>query len=383
MRYRKLGKTGLNISALGFGAMRLPMLGNQDSFDPNTPINESEASEMVQYALDQGVYYFDTAYGYHGGKSEKFLGKTLKNHRSKIMISTKLPSWMVTKTEDFEKFFTEQLEKLCTDYIDFYLIHGLDRDSWRKMKNLGVLEFFDNLRTGKRIRFAGFSFHDEVKAFKEIVDEYDWSLCLVQYNYYDENFQAGTEGIVYAASRGLGVVVMEPLRGGRLVEKLPPDIQAIWDSSTIKKTPAEMALQWVWDHPEVSTALSGVSTLDQLKDNVRIADKFSETPLSSTERTQIEKVKAAYKSMLMIECTRCGYCMPCPNGVNIPMNFSLYNDMFMFKDPHISIALYNHMMTPEQKASGCSECLSCEDLCPQKILISAKLKEVHEKLAEK
>jgi predicted aldo/keto reductase-like oxidoreductase len=386
MRYRKLGKTDVDVSILGFGAMRLPMEGNPGGlagFDPKIPIDEVEAMKMIEYALDHGVNYYDTAYLYHGGKSERFLGKALRPHRSKLMIATKLPTWNIEKPEDFEKIFTDQLSKLNTDYLDFYLVHGLGSVTWAKMKQMGVLEFLDRLRSSGRIRFAGFSFHDEIKVFKDIIDAYGWDICQIQYNFYDQDYQAGKEGMKYAASRGIGVVVMEPLRGGKLVDKIPPEIQQLWDGTTVKRSPVEWAMRWVWNHDEVSTALTGSSTLAQLEENTRIANGASPNSLTPEELSVIERVKAAYRKMLKVDCTGCGYCMPCPNGIDIPHNFQLFNDTFLFKGGEFNSFFYSHFLTPEQRASGCFDCLTCLDKCPQKINIPEELKEVHKHLGEK
>ncbi len=386
MRYRKLGKTNVDVSVLGFGAMRLPMVGNPGGmagFDPNIPIDEVEATRMINHALEQGINYFDTAYGYHGGKSETFLGKALKQHRTKVMIATKLPVWNLEKPEDMERIFNEQLGKLNTDYLDFYLIHGIGSTTWAKAKDLGVLKFLDGLRSSGRIRYAGFSFHDEVKIFKEIIDAYDWGMCQIQYNYYDQNYQAGKEGLAYAASRGVGVVVMEPLRGGKLVDGVPPEIQALWNAAPTKRTPAEWAMRWVWNHKEVSVALTGASSLAQLTDHTRIVKDASPDTLTSEELAVFDRVQAAYRKMLKVDCTGCGYCMPCPNGVDIPRNFQLYNDTFLFKGAEMNAFFYNRFLTPEQRASGCFECLICGEKCPQKINIPEELKNVHQHLGEK
>jgi predicted aldo/keto reductase-like oxidoreductase len=276
----------------------------------------------------------------------------------------------------------EQLTRLETDYLDFYLLHGLNRQAWASMKELGALDFLSRVRAEGRIRYAGFSFHDDVKIFKEIVDSYDWAMCLIQYNYFDENYQAGKEGLAYAASRGLGVVVMEPLRGGRLVDRIPEEVQKLWDSAPVKRTPAEWALRWVWNHSEVAAALSGMSSMAQLIENIRIAEGASADALSESELHLITRVRESYQSMLQIGCTGCAYCMPCPQGVNIPLNFSLYNDTFMFKDEDLNLMLYNHMLTPEQKASNCAECGECEEHCPQQIKVPEELQKVHARLAQ-
>jgi len=267
--------------------------------------------------------------------------------------------------------------------LDVYLLHGLDRQIWVKMKELGVLKFLDQVRADGRARYVGFSFHDDVKIFKEIVDSYDWAICQIQYNYFDEHYQAGKEGLTYAASKGLGVVVMEPLRGGKLTDRIPGEVQAIWDSAEQKRTPAEWALRWVWNHPEVSMALGGMSEMSQVRENIKLANDGKPNSLSRRELSLIGQVKETYKRMLKIDCTGCAYCMPCKTGVNIPLNFSLYNDTFMFKDPEINVLLYNRLLSPEQRALSCTECGECEEHCPQHIRIMDELKTVHQALFRK
>ncbi|MBW1836340.1 MAG: aldo/keto reductase [Deltaproteobacteria bacterium] len=384
MLYRKLGNCKQEVSVLGFGCMRLPVVGGTgkaaDIWDPNKPIDDPLATDMIQYAVDQGVNYFDTAFIYHGGKSEVVLGKAIKDCREKIMLATKLPAWMVKSPEDFDSFLNKQLARLDSSYLDFYLLHGLNRPLWQSMKEMGALEYLEKQLANGRIRYAGFSFHDDVKIFKEIVDGFDWTLAQIQYNYFDEHYQAGKEGLEYAASKGIGVVIMEPLRGGKLTDAIPEEVQKIWESAEKQRSPAEWALRWVWNHPEVSTALSGMSTMEQLEENIAIAEDASPNSLSDGEFALISQATEVYKNMLKIDCTGCAYCMPCPNGVNIPMNFSIYNDTFMFKDAEISYLLYNYMLAPEQRASNCQECGECQDHCPQQIDIMEKLKAVHEKL---
>jgi uncharacterized protein len=385
MLYRRLGRSGLNVSILGFGAMRLPTLNSTGQpaggFDLNATVDEKESIRMIEYAFEQGVNYFDTAYMYHGGQSEVVLGKALKPHRDKVMISTKLPPPFVNGPGDFERILNEQLKKLGTSFVDVYLLHGLDSDSWIKVRDLGVLEFLDRAVADGRVRCPGFSFHDGVKVFKEIVDAYEWRLCQIQYNYYDEHAQAGKEGLLYAASKDLGVVVMEPIRGGKLAEPVPDEIQAIWDTASVKRTPAEWALRWVWNQGEVSTVLSGMSTVAQVMENIRLADDGQPDSLSPADLSLIDKAKRTYKEMVKVNCTACAYCMPCPSGVNIPMMFSAYNDLFVF--PHkaeMVAALYNAFLKPEQRASACVECGECEEKCPQRIEIRDQLKKVHEAL---
>jgi predicted aldo/keto reductase-like oxidoreductase len=287
----------------------------------------------------------------------------------------------VESPSDFNRFLDKQLTKLDTGYLDFYLLHGLGRPIWEKVKELGVLNFLDAIQADGRVRYVGFSFHDDVRTFKEIINAYDWTLCQIQYNYFDENFQAGKEGLEYAASKEIGVVIMEPLRGGKLTDRIPSEVQAVWDGADKKRTPAEWALRWVWNHAQVSTALSGMSSMDQVKENIRIAEDARPDSLTSGEIELIGRVTDIYRKMLKVNCTSCAYCMPCPAGVDIPMNFSLYNDTFMFKDAEIAVMMYNHMLSPEQKASNCAECKECEEKCPQQIKVSEELKNVHSRLS--
>ena len=386
MLYRKLGKTDCEVSVLGFGCMRLPLQHGleraTDIFDPMKPIDEEQAIAMIHHAIGNGVNYFDTAYPYHGGQSESLLGKAMSGYRDKVLLATKSPIWMIEGAIDFDRFLDEQLEKLKSYYVDFYLLHGLSRQSWHRIKELGALDFLDKIRADGRARYVGFSFHDDVGIFKEIVDSYDWAMCLIQYNYFDEHYQAGKEGLQYAASRGLGVVVMEPLRGGKLTDGIPSEVQAIWDSADERRTPAEWALRWVWNHPEVSTALSGMSTMAQVKENIQIAKNARVNSLTLGELEVIGRVTSTYRQMLKIDCTGCAYCMPCPNGVDIPLNLSLYNDTFMFKDSEIAYMLYKHILSPEQSAYNFPECGECEEHCPQHLEVREELKRVHERLAE-
>jgi uncharacterized protein len=386
MLYRQLGKTGLTVSALGFGAMRLPLVGGYrnpgDGFDPTKIVDEDEAIRMVDYAVSHGVNYFDTAYVYHHGKSEIILGKALKGHRDKVTLVTKSPVMMITKTDDFERFLDEQLKRLDTGYLDVYLLHGLDGRKWKMVRELGFAKFLDRIQADGRVRYVGFSFHDDVAVFKEILDGYDWKVCQIQYNYYDEQNQAGKEGLAYAASRGIGVVIMEPIRGGKLAGEVPKEVQALWDSARTKRTPAEWALRWVWNHPEVSTVLSGMSTMDQLVENVRVAEDGKPDSLSPEEISLISQVKGAYRTMFKVDCTACNYCLPCESGVNIPLNFAIYNDMGVFKDAFGAAFAYNMGMAPEQRAENCTECGTCEDKCPQHIPIKDELKKFRESLPQ-
>jgi uncharacterized protein len=349
--------------------MRLPTIGGDDS-----QIDEEKAANMIRYAIDCGVNYIDTAYPYHGGMSEFLIGKTLqKGYREKVYLATKLPSWLITSREDMDRYLNEQLERLKTNYIDFYLIHALNKDFWALVKKHGVFDFLDSALKDGRIKHTGFSFHDDINLFKEIVDSYPWDLCQIQYNFMDENFQAGKEGLMYAASKGLGVIVMEPLRGGYLVSKVPPDIQEVWDSSETKRRPVEWSLQYLWNYPEISVVLSGMSDIAHVEDNTKIAAKGLPNSLTGDEKKLISTVKDLYKSKMRVNCTGCQYCMPCPSGVNIPECFILFNKAEMFYNVEGEKLQYSNL---EGKASNCTECGQCEDKCPQQSPIRERLKEV-------
>jgi len=378
MRYRKLGKTNLEASILGFGAMRLPMVGDPGGlagFDPKIPIDETRADKMVGYALDKGVNYFDTAYGYHGGKSETYMGKVLHPVRTKVLIASKLPVWNIQKTEDFERIFQEQLRKLQTDYLDVYLVHGINNIHWEKMKSLGVLEYLDKLKADGRIRAAGFSFHDEIKVFKQIIDAYDWDVTQIQYNFYDQDYQAGREGMRYAAGRNIGIIVMEALRGGKLVNRIPDEVWKIWDSAAVRRTPAEWGMRWVWNHTEPDVVLTGSSSFDQIKENIGMIKDAEPNSLTAEELALFDRARDFYRSKLKIDCTSCAYCMPCPNGVDIPSNFQLYNEIFLFEDKEFSPFFYKNLMDESQRGEKCIECGDCMEKCPQKIDIIKELKE--------
>lgn len=383
MLYRDFGKTGEKVSVLGFGCMRLPVIE-----DDVTNIDEENAINMIRYAIDRGVNVIDTAYPYHGinmdhgGESEPFVARALKDgYREKVKIATKLPSWAIKTREDMDKFLSEQLKRLETDCIDFYMVHGINRLYWENLKELGFEEFLDQAIANGQIKHAGFSFHHRLDLFKEVVDRYDWSFCLIQYNYMDDDYQAGTEGLKYAYKKGLGIAVMEPLRGGQLAVNIPLEVQDVFDESDVKRSPAEWALRWVLDHPEVSVVLSGMNTMDQLKENLKIADEAQPNILADSELDITKQVKSIFEEKLQINCTSCGYCLPCPSCVNIPENFSKYNDYFLFGSPETKEEYQFHYMAlimENERASACTECSNCEKHCPQSIPIIQELKKVKE-----
>ena len=378
MKYRKFGKLVWQVSALGFGCMRLPTVG-EDSAN----IDESEAIKMIRYAIDHGVNYVDTAYPYHGGNSEPFVGRALKDgYREKVKLATKLPCWLVESGDDFDKYLNEQLAKLQTEHVDFYLLHGLNEQRWPKMRDLGVMERAEKAIEDGRIGHLCFSFHDKYEVFKEIVDAYDgWTHCQIQYNYMDIENQAGVAGLQYAASKGLAVVIMEPILGGRLVNP-PQSIQELWSTAAKKRTAADWALQWVWNQPEVSVVLSGMSTMQHVEENVVSAGVSGVGTLTEEELALIAQVREKYEALCPIPCTKCDYCMPCPNGVNIPRNFELYNQGVMYDRADYSRGVYNGWFAEAERANQCIQCQECEEKCPQEIMISEWMPIVHKVLGE-
>ena len=376
MQYRNFGKLDWKVSALGFGCMRLPTLGGKSG-----NIDQAETTRMIRRAIDGGVNYFDTAYVYHEQMSEVALGKALEDgYRQKVRIATKLPVWLVKESADFDRMLNEELKRLQTDTIDFYLLHSLNHDAWGKVQALDLIARAEAAIADGRIRYLGFSFHDNLDAFKEIVDGYDrWTFCQIQYNYMDIEKQAGTQGLRYAASKGLGVVVMEPLLGGKLARDLPM-VQPVWDEAVEKRTPAGWALQWLWNQPEVSLALSGMSTYQQVEENLSSADASRPGLLSAADLALVARARDIINNLSPIPCTRCEYCLPCPNGVNIPRNFDVYNLGAMFNDPTWARGEYKRFVADDQKAAQCIQCDECLSKCPQQIAISTWMPVVDEVL---
>lgn len=374
MLYRKLGSTEIEVSILGFGCMRLPVVNRNQS-----QIDKQMASKMLYYAIDNGINYLDTAYSYHEGASEAFLGKALtEEYRQKVHIATKIPSWNINTREDLDFYFNKQLERLQSETIDFYLIHSLNRNYWPQLEKAGVLEFLDDLKADGLIKFNGFSFHDDVEFFMDIVDMYNWDICQIQYNFMDENYQAGREGLRYASSLGIGTIIMEPLRGGVLANYVPEDVQLVWNEAEVKRTPAQWAFRYLWDYPEIDVVLSGMSTMDQLQENIKYSSEGYPDSLSEDEKFLIKEAAAIYRENKGVDCTACGYCMPCPEGVNIPDCFMYYNHATMLNDPENARMHYMGLLRDEEKASCCIECDECKMACPEMIDIKGKLKEVVE-----
>jgi predicted aldo/keto reductase-like oxidoreductase len=374
MLFRKVPKTGDELSILGFGYMRLPTKNGGE-------IDEERAIQQLRYAIDNGVNYVDTAPAYHFGKSEKILARALADgYREKVRIATKLPPWTVHSQDDMNHILSSQLSTLRTDHIDYYLLHSLSKANWEKMKSLGILEFLDNAKKDGRIKNNGFSFHGDPTTFKEIIDAYNWDFCQIQYNYLDEHNQAGTYGLVYAAGKNIAVVIMEPIRGGNLAGNVPDEIKKIWDESQIKRSPAEWALRWVWNHPEVTVVLSGMNDEIHIDENLRVAGEALPNSLSSSELAIIARVRDTYQRLMKINCTGCGYCMPCPAGVDIPDCFSLYNAHHLF--PHDRSAKFHYMgrhgglLSNVSYAGLCRQCGKCVKICPQHLPIPDRLREV-------
>ncbi len=376
MKYRKFGELDWEVSALGFGIMRLPHSEKESS-----AILEEEASSLLHYAIDNGVNYLDTAWNYHDGESESFLGRALRGgYREKVRIATKLPSWKIEKKEDFDRYFDEQIERLQTDFIDFYLLHALQRDWWDNVRNLGFLDWAENKLAEGTIKHLGFSFHDTPSLFRKIVDGYDnWTMTLLMYNYMDIDFQAGTEGVKYAADKGIAVVAMEPLRGGLLAKEPPPSVKRIFDVSSVKRTPADWSLQWLWDKCEIASVISGMSTMEQLRQNIDSASDSEIGSMTEYEEQILLAVRGEYRKKAPIPCTDCRYCMPCPEGVSIPSIFAYFNMSEMYEAPETA-RLYYAFLDEKNRATECTECGKCMDLCPQHIDIISLLKKAHELL---
>lgn len=377
MQYRTVPKNGDSLSALGFGAMRLPTKRGR--------IDEERATRLIRQAVDEGINYIDTAFTYHGGESEKFLGRALADgYRSRVKLATKLPPWSVKSREDMDKILSAQLKNLQTDYIDYYLLHSLNAGTWKHLQELGVFDFLRSAQESGKIINIGFSFHGDRKTFFEIIDGYDWTFCQIQYNYLDEENQAGKEGLVYAASKGIAVMIMEPLRGGMLAGKLPPEVMKIYAESGSNRTAAGWGLSWVWNHPEVTVVLSGMGDEKQLRENCKTAQSVTPGSLTDNEMATMEQVKAAFSRLVKIPCTGCSYCMPCPFGVNIPQCFYFYNQFHMMKNRVITRGFYGMQlmggMGPCADAGLCRQCGKCISACPQKIAIPDELKKVSKTL---
>ena len=375
MKYRAFGKDGWNASILGMGAMRLP---TTDGNRMGQSIVEDEAIALIQRALDGGVNYIDTAYVYHGGRSEVVVGKALGGaYRGKAKIATKSPIQRIKTADEFDRILHEQLARLNTDHIDFYLFHGLDAAKWKTALELDLLRRAEAARDAGKIGHIGFSFHADYPAFEQILDGYNgWEFCQIQYNYMDTEFQAGTRGLELAAQKGIPVIVMEPVRGGRLAAP-PAEVAAFLASHPSRRTPVEWAFHWVWNRPEVNLVLSGMSTIEQVEQNLAAVDHAEAATFGPAEHEIIQKTVELFRRRTEIPCTSCAYCMPCPQGVNIPRNFSLYNDGVIYNNPANARFTYFHFMKEDARASACIACNECEPKCPQQIPIAAFMEKIH------
>lgn len=386
MNYRTFPKIDdCKISTIGFGLMRLPLLPNSEEID------KEKTRKLVKLAIDQGINYFDTAYPYHKGKSETVFGEIIKeeNLRDKIYIADKMPLWEVEKEEDFYKILDEQLNKLQIEYIDFYLLHALSKDSWEKTKKLNGLKFLEKAKADGKIKHIGFSFHDSIDVFKTIVDEYQgFEFCQIQYNYIDEDGEKtiqnpGWQGIKYAGQKELGVIVMEPLRGGLLANP-PAGVRDIFSTALVPRLPAEWALRYVLENQEVVTALSGMNAEDQILVNVAVASTAFPNSLPTSQIEVIKSARAWFESKIKVPCTGCRYCVPCPKNVSIPEIFSHYNSASMRglletsgKTLYID---YKNLADKNQGANQCINCGACVKKCPQHIDIPTILSDVHKSL---
>lgn len=372
MLYRSMNGVMKPVSLLGLGCMRFPTTDKGD-------VDVDQSVRMIRHAIDSGVNYIDTAYTYHGGDSEKIVGAALKDgYREKAYIADKLPIWLVKKEEDVRRFFNEQRQRLDVENIDFYLIHCLDEDAWKTVKDCNVISILEELRGEGKIGSIGFSFHDHYPLFEEVIDTYPWEFCQIQLNYVDTEFQAGLKGLRYAASKGIPVVIMEPLKGGRLTDGVPPAIMDIWNEAENKYTPAEWAFSWVAAQEGILTILSGMSSIEQLEQNLALFDEGNMPALSDSDLQIIDKVAEKYHQLIKYPCTECRYCMPCPNGVLIPRIIRYYNDWGAYDHNPKLKEEYHTWLDSSEHASNCIKCGKCEDACPQHLPIMQIMDEVVE-----
>lgn len=374
MKYRN-DKYGNKISVLGYGCMRFSQKAGK--------IDLKKAEKEIMAAYEAGVNYYDTAYIYPG--SEAALGEILEKNgiRDKVNIATKLPQYMIKTIESVEKLFQEELKRLKTDHIDYYFMHMLtDVKSWERLKSLGITDWIQEKKKMGAIRQIGFSYHGNSDMFCKLIDSYDWDFCMIQYNYLDENSQAGRKGLHYAASKGIPVMIMEPLRGGRLVNNLPEKAKKLFENYEIKRTPAEWAFRWLWNQPEVTCVLSGMNSLEMVEENVKNASTAEVGEFTTKEENLLKEVVKAINERMKVGCTGCGYCMPCPKKVDIPGTFSAYNKRYT--DGRFTALKEYVMCTILRKdstsASNCIECGKCEGHCPQKIEIRKELKNAKKEL---
>ncbi len=384
MQYRNMGSLDWKVSALGFGCMRLPsrrfsLMG----------ADLAESKRIIRYGIDRGINYIDTAWPYHLGESERVVGQTLQDgYREKVHLVTKLPVPVVRKTEDFERFLNSQLEKLQTDYLDIYLLHSLNAGVFEKVRRLGLIKKMEEAKRQGRIRHIGFSFHDTYPVFKEIIDYYNWDMAQIQYNYMDNVVQATTEGLKYAHSKGIAVVVMEPVKGGTLANP-PVEAVEVMNSSAQARTPVDWALQFLWNRPEVAAVLSGMGNMQMVEENCDSAERSGINSLNPEEEDLINRLAEIYREKILVPCTGCEYCLPCPEGVNIPLNFAILNNVsleqsrirrFQVRRGYKKLAGTKEKLdeeNPNGNGSLCVICGKCLDKCPQEINIPLELEKAH------
>jgi uncharacterized protein len=374
MLYRQLNKTGIDLSILGFGCMRLPTIDRKPE-----KIDYPKATQLLHYAIDHGVNYVDTAYFYHAavfgqsGESEPFVGEALSGGwRKKVHLATKMPLFHLRQKEQMGTFLKEQLERLKTDYLDFYLLHGLNGEVWDRMKDLGVREFLNKKKAEGKIMFPAFSFHGKAEDFIRICNEYDWTFAQIQYNYMDIDFQAGYKGLKYAADKGIGIVAMEPLKGGKLAQELPSEMTSVFNASTTKRSPAELALRFVWNETGISSLLSGMNSMEQVMENIKVANEGIPNSLAKDELLMFDTLRNVMGTKIKADCTDCRYCMPCASGVDIPEVLAALNNAAVWNDPNPWLTGY---ILINGKAGKCTECKECEEICPQELPISTLMKE--------
>jgi predicted aldo/keto reductase-like oxidoreductase len=388
VKYRKMGSLDWDVSALGFGCMRLPTSGLRKN------VNEKDAIDLIRESINLGINYFDTAWPYHQGASEVILGKALNDgYREKVHVATKLPTFFVKTEQDFDRYLNSQLKRLQLEYIDVYLFHALNKLEFEKIKRLNLIDKMEKSKAEGKIRHIGFSFHDIFPVLKEMVDYYNWDIGQIQYNYMDTGVQATTTGLKYLHDKGIAVVIMEPLKGGLLVNP-PKEVRETLRNAENQRTPVDWALQFLWDLPEVSVVLSGMSSRQQVVENCASADRSGINSLTETDRVTIQKITDTFKTGMLVPCTGCGYCEPCPSGVSIPQNFAMMNNMLAGNNSPMDFLLkrqikrdYSELAQSKEELEKtgkegssllCIECGECVPKCPQSINIPEELKKVND-----